>query len=93
MATAKFYMIYIKRNSDVTLDQVEEKMDLANDWFRVKADLWIVYSTSDTEKWYSRLSPFVKTNGNVFICKLDVDERQGWMNKSFWSWLKREDES
>ncbi|SHN02018.1 hypothetical protein [Phytopseudomonas punonensis] len=90
MATANFYMVYIRKNSDATLEQIEDKMNLANDWYRVNSDLWIVYSTSDPEKWYSRLSPLVKKDGNVFICKLEVKDRQGWMNRTFWRWLRRE---
>lgn len=90
MATAQFYMIYIKRNKDNTYEQVKEKMDLANDWYRVKEDLWIVYSTSDSEKWYSRLSPLTKEDGRVFICQLETSARQGWMDKTFWKWLRRE---
>lgn len=90
MAIANYYMIYVKRNSEVTYDQLEDKMNLANDWYRIEEDLWIVYSTSDPEKWYSRLSPIVKDAGRVFICKLDISKRQGWMDSSFWKWLRRE---
>lgn len=93
MATAKFYMVYIDRKKNITFEDVEKKMNLANDWYRIKEDLWIVYSTSDPEKWYSRLSPLVKEGGNVFICRLDTSKRQGWMAKSFWEWLRRENKS
>ena len=88
MATAKFYIIYINRKNDVTYEQVKEQMNLALQWYRVKEDLWIVSSTSDPEKWYSRLSPLVKEDGRVFICKLDESVRQGWMDQSFWDWLR-----
>ena len=90
MATAQFYMIYIDRNKDATYTQVEEKMNLAIDWYRIKDGLWLVYTTSDEEKWYSRLKPFVNPKGYVFICKLDVYYRQGWMQKAFWKWIRRE---
>ena len=93
MANAQYYMVYIKRKKEVTLEQVKETMDLSLDWYRVKEDLWVLYSTSDAEKWYSRLSPHVKDDGFVFICKLDPTDRQGWMAKSFWEWLRRENKS
>jgi len=91
MATANFYVIYIKRKSDVELEEVEKKMNLANDWFRVEENLWVVYSTSAPAKWHTRLSPLAKDEGRFFICKLDTTERQGWMGKSFWKWLRREE--
>ncbi len=90
MATANFYMIHIVRKKDMTYEQVKEKMDLSNDWYRFRPDLWIVYTTSDEEKWFSRLYPLVKKTGNLFICKLDINSRQGWMDEDFWSWMRRE---
>lgn len=90
MATAHFYIIHIVRDKTATYEQVEEKMNLANDWYRLKSDLWIVYSTSDEEKWYSRLGPLAKETGSLFICKLDPTARQGWMENEFWAWMRRE---
>ena len=92
MATAQFYTIYIDRKKDTTYKQIEEKMDLSVDWYRINEKLWIVYTTSDEEKWYSRLESFVKSDGHVFICKLDLSHRQGWMKKGFWKWIRREED-
>ena len=88
MASAKFYMVYIRRSSKVTLKEVEKKMDLAVDWYRIGDSLWILYSTSNVEKLYQRLAPLFKNSGSVFICKLDETERQGWMNEAFWDWIR-----
>ena len=91
MATsAVFYVVYIKRNASASLDDVTKIMNNSLDWYRVEETLWILYTTSDAEKWYARLSPVAKESGNFFICKLDTSLRQGWMSKHFWSWLKRE---
>jgi len=91
MVSSDFFMIYIERRSDVTYEQVKEKMNLSNDWYRLRQNLWIAYTTSDEDKWFNRLSDLVKDSGDLFICKLDVNTRQGWMTKKFWSWLRRED--
>ena len=91
MAKANHYVVYIERRSDVSLEDLEEVMNLANDWYRIRYNCWILYSTSDSEKWYSRLSPLVEDSGSVFICKLDSENSQGWMTKKFWAWLRRED--
>ena len=89
MAKAHFYMIHIERKKEISFDQVKEKMNLANDWFRIRENLWIVYSTSEPEKWYSRLSEYVLKEGQLFICKLAPEDRQGWMDQGFWDWLNR----
>ncbi len=90
MATPNFFIIFINPSKEATSSQVKEKLNLAIDWYRIKPDLWVVYSTSDEERWYSRLSSLVKPDGFVFICKLDLQHRQGWMKKDFWQWLRRE---
>lgn len=92
-ATPEFYCIHITRNGSATFDEIKQKMDSAVDWYRVSESFWIVYTTSDTEKWFARLAPFVKPSGSLFICKLDVSTKQGWMNADFWSWLRREKKS
>lgn len=90
MASAKFYMVYVDRNEDTAYEELENKMNLAVDWYRINSQLWILYTTSDEEKWYSRLESLVKPGGHVFICKLDKSKRQGWMKKDFWKWIRRE---
>jgi hypothetical protein len=90
MATAEFYIVFIKRKPDVSYDAVKEKMDKALDWYRIDETFWVLYTTTDAEKWYGRLSEFVKDSGSIFICKLDVTNRQGWMSRDFWNWIRRE---
>ncbi len=90
MAKAEHYMVFIDPKPGVLYDELEKKMNLSYDWFRIRDNLWIIYTTSDKEKWMSRLTPLVESGGQLFICKLDTTERQGWMKKSYWKWLSRE---
>jgi len=85
---AGFYMVYLDRNLDVTIDDVKKTFDLALEWYRINSELWIIYSTGDAEKWYSRLKKYIKDGGHIFVCKLNIADRQGWMSKEFWNWLR-----
>jgi hypothetical protein len=87
MAEASFYLIYIERDPSVSLDEVKTVLDRALNWFRLNSRVWIVYTTSDAEKWYGRLKHLVQSDGNVFICRLDISGRQGWMSREFWRWF------
>ena len=93
MATAAFYQIYVSPRSGVSAGVLEKQMDLAIDWFRIDPKTWIVYTTSNANKWQERLKPFVKPGGHLFICKLDISDRQGWMVPAFWEWLKADPSS
>jgi hypothetical protein len=85
---AVFLHIYISPRDGVTREQVEKKLDLALDWYRYAQGLYVVHTTSGVDKWKVRLLDFVKPRGRLLIVKLDVTERQGWMNKDFWEWLR-----
>lgn len=86
---AGFYHIYIRPRKGVTAATVQKQMDLAIDWFRYDDQNWIVYTPSDANKWHSRLRLLVRPNGLLFICRLDTSDRQGWMTKDFWEWMRK----
>lgn len=95
MASAQFYIVYIKPARGRTLDEIEKKMNLAVDWYRIEETVWVLYTTSDAEKWCSRLLSLVQGEGDgyLLVAKLDVEDRQGWMTNQFWKWLRREHEA
>lgn len=86
--TAEFFHIFIAPKAGVTQEQLEEKLSLAVDWLRYGDGLYVVYTTSDVDTWKRRLVDFVKPDGCLFICKLDIKQRQGWMMKDFWEGIK-----
>jgi hypothetical protein len=87
-----FLHIYLRARPGTSRAQIEAKLDLALDWVRYDNGLYVVYTTSDVDRWYQRLSPLVKPGGRVFICELDLENRQGWMSKGFWAWVRKYDE-
>ena len=84
----EFYHVFINPKEGVTRSQIEEEMNLAIDWFRCTQNVWVLYTTSDADKWLTRLRPFVDPEGSLFICRLDISRRNGWMTKKFWSWIR-----
>ena len=86
---ANFYHVFIQPKKGVTSDQVEEKMNLSKDWFRCTPSVWILYSTSRIDKWQERLKPLVDPGGSLFLCRLDMSKRKGWMKREFWDWIKQ----
>ncbi len=82
-----FYYIFIEPNTNSTYDQIKKEMDKALDWFQISKNNWIVYSSSDIEKWMQRLSKYVQKDGSLFISKLDLSDNNGWMSVDFWEWL------
>ena len=84
-----FYHVFIQPKKGITYDNVEKKMNLSLDWFRCTSSVWILYSTSRIDKWQERLRPLVDPDGNLFVCRLDITKRNGWMTDEFWNWIKK----
>jgi len=87
---ADFLHIFINPKPGVTRDHVEQKLDGGLDWIRYYDKVYVVYTSSTVDMWQERLRELVKPEGSLFICKLDVSVRQGWMTEEFWDWLNRE---
>ena len=85
---SEFYHVFIRPKEGVTYEQVEKTMNLAVDWFRCTQEVWVIYTTSDHNKWQARLKPLVSPQGSLFICRLDIRQRNGWMDKKFWEWIR-----
>lgn len=84
---ADFYHVFIVTKPNVKYQDLEAKMNLAVDWFRCNNNTWILYTSSDHNKWVARLRPLVEPEGDLFICRLDTTKRNGWMTQEFWDWL------
>jgi hypothetical protein len=87
MPKAIYYQIYLVPKEGVDNEMVKKKIDLSLDWFKYDNSMWVVYSTSDVIKWQTRLKPLVEPTGSLFICEINLENRNGWMDKKFWEWL------
>lgn len=89
MAKYRFVQVYGSWKAGVTSEQVEEKLNLALDWYRYGKGLYLVFTSASLNKWQDRLTPFVEPEGDLFICIADVSEIGGWMSKEFWEWIEK----
>lgn len=80
--------IYVTAKDGVSREEVEGKLNLALDWYRYAPNSYVVHTSSSVDKWKARLINFIKPGGRLLILKLDYSQRQGWMNKDFWEWLR-----
>lgn len=89
MNKGTFLHIHIAPKSGVSAEKVEEQLNLAVDWYRYTGNSYVVYTTSNVEKWMGRLKPLVDSGGRLLIFEINVNRRNGWMPQDFWDWLKK----
>jgi hypothetical protein len=86
-----FFHLYIIPNPTVTERVIHTRLDAAIDWFQYHPTAYVLYATQDASWWYHRLDELVKPEGSLFVCQLDLRNRQGWMDKSFWQWIEEKE--
>jgi len=87
---ANFYFMSIWPKPETKNGQLEEVMNLAIDWYRIDSKNWIIYSTSNVDKWMNRLNALVKDGGTFLVIPFDKNAVNGWMTKRFWEWFNKE---
>lgn len=69
-------------------DRLYEAIKSIGPWFHAMDSVWFVSSRSRADAIYEKLKPFIDSNDNLFIAEV-TGNRQGWMSKEFWNWLRK----
>lgn len=59
--------------------------------FHPLESVWFLKSNLKPNDIYSKLRPHIDDNDYIFIVDISKRDRQGWMAKSAWEWLKQND--
>ena len=86
---SKLLHINLIRKPGITDEQIQKQMNLAVDWFKYSSTSWLIWTTSDIAKWKLRLDPLFRPKGIVFICEIDPNNCDGFMNPEGWKWLRK----
>jgi hypothetical protein len=61
-------------------------------WQHPMESFWVVaisnYSYRDANSIYEEFRKYIDENDSLFVVRIDQSERQGWMPKNFWTWMK-----
>lgn len=87
---ANFYHIMLDIPGIAPTDPlIIKEMDKAVSWYRYRRNCWIVYTTSNAARWYARLGHLARAKGGqLLILKIDLADRQGWITKGLWEWMR-----
>lgn len=83
------YIITIDPNSNYDIDYLKSQLDLCIDWTRLYACTYIINTTSDKEKLYSRFKKALPNN-KFFISKINLTDHDytGWLKSTSWDRIK-----
>jgi hypothetical protein len=89
--TAKFLHVSINsKGRALPYESIENVLDKAKDWVRYSPNSYILYTTTSVQTWYTRLRRILDEKDNIFVVELNIENRQGWLPKSVWEWLRKD---
>ncbi len=61
-----------------------------NEWQHPLESTWIVYTSETANDISAKLRSDGKMDNSdlLFVCALEINDRQGWLDKSVWNWIK-----
>ena len=74
-------------NRDYT--KLYEEIKKINNFIHPLESNWFVKSELSANDIYNRLKPHIDNNDLLLVIKVDENNKQGWMVRSFWDWLNK----
>ena len=84
-----FHFLHITINIKNKIDENELKkaFNRGLDWIHYSPSCWIVKTNSSPSVWCNRLKPLLGKRDELFIVKIDLRERRGFLSKWKWDWI------
>ncbi len=89
MSRGRYLQITFNFSGPTKVKELEVAFNQGLDWIRIAPNAWLVWTTSDPEKWFGRLKPKINNDDHMYIFEIDIDARKGWAPKSVWDWIKK----
>ena len=67
---------------------LEATLDKAFSWCRYSPTTWILWSNTSASVWSDRVRKHLDPGDHMFVCALDMSERQGWLPRWVWEWIR-----
>lgn len=92
----RFYVItYDLKNEDKDYMPLYDAIKSLGKWEHPIASTWIVNTSMNAEEISRKLHSdnIMSDNDILFVCQLKIGDRNGWMGKSVWDWIRKIEES
>lgn len=86
----KYYHISINLKTGIILKNslIKRILEEHVNWIKYMPNCYIVVSDDSIDTIYNKIKTLLDEGEHVFICELKLENRQGWLPKSVWNWIK-----
>ncbi len=71
-------------------DDFFEALKSQGSWSHYLRSTWLISTTKSTREVFEEVQPFIRSGDHILIARMGKD-RQGWLPKRAWEWIKRHD--
>ncbi len=68
--------------------QINRILEEHINWIKYMPNCYIVVSIESIDTIYNKIKTLLGEGEHVFICELKLANRQGWLPKSVWKWIR-----
>ena len=77
MSEGHFIIVSTEFREPVDPKKFIATLDKAIDWIQFMPTEWLLWTTSSSEKWYTRMKQYTKPGNRVFVCAVNIEDRSG----------------
>lgn len=88
--TKTFLVTYDLKRPGQNYSDLYDAIKSEGDWQHPLESIWAVKTGTSVSArtLYKRLRSYIDEKDSLFIVEITDQDRQGWLAKSFWTWLK-----
>ena len=86
--TYKILLISIETNNPYLFPRLQASLNSSKGWIRFMQHSYLVKTKHDSRYWYQKLKPLLKDGEHIFITKIDMEDKQGWLPKTTWDFIR-----
>jgi hypothetical protein len=83
-------LVTFNRIEGIDVDMLAAAFNKGLDWTILNDNSFLIKTISDAQRWYGRIEPLLGDTHTVFICRVDLTDRQGFLPKQLWDWIDAE---
>ena len=68
-----------------------ETLKGAPGWWHYLESTWVLSTTDDVDSWCDRIRAAIDENDHFIVVDISKKERNGWLAKKEWEWLRQHD--
>lgn len=84
------YVVMATVTPGITVKDVQDALGpVTNSYYRIAPNVWLIHSSIGARGVSEHIQPLCVPGGAVFVSRLDINDRWGYLGKQVWDWITK----